>query len=120
MEQYFGLIDARVSASDKELPVRRVSIIGRKILYLDNLPSFFKFMNFVRLQKNQFWMCNVYAFCICVMTTQIWAYFQEMLSELSNRISMKWVISTDIVELPKIWINLPLQPTYLGLVLADA
>ena len=29
--KYFGLIDARVSASDKELPVRRVSIIGLKI-----------------------------------------------------------------------------------------
>jgi hypothetical protein len=49
MEQYFGLIDARVSASDKELPVRRESIIGRKILYLDNLPKFISFMDFVRL-----------------------------------------------------------------------
>ena len=59
-KQYFGLIDERVSASDKELPVRRVSIIGRKILYLDNLPRFFSFMDFVRLY--QFWMCMYFVF----------------------------------------------------------
>ena len=63
MEQYFGLTDARVSPSDKELPVRNVSIIGRKIPYLDNFQGLFH--SWILLdykKKNQFWMCMYFVF----------------------------------------------------------
>ena len=69
MEQYFGLTDARVSPSDKELPVRNVSIIGRKIPYLDNFQGLFHSWILLDYKKKKS-ILNVYVFCICIMTTQ--------------------------------------------------
>ena len=62
MEQYFGLTDARVSPSNKELPVRNVSIIGRKIPYLDNFQGLFHSWILLDYKKKK-----INFECVCIL-----------------------------------------------------